>query len=642
MAKAVHPIIRSSDHATCSGSLWTGPGWPRITRFFSLSILLLVSAVFGFSQGSQDIISFLNQTIVWYQQLTEQQQLIKEPSDLLFLNDNRQIADQVSRLSFDFARARAQTLGTQDAGVQVQQDQEGPNLDQYKNLATLASKSDQRIKDTQQELETMRQQLPATSGQKRSLLQATIAETESELALLQARRKSIQNMMEFVIGTASGARQAGLQARIEELARTLPASATESGKQTPAEFNSSTNPSSAAMSGAQKEAPSGIVALADELVTLKRKLNLLDKTIELTDSLSASAKALRDPLVTKVRELGRRGDELMNQPDSQDPDVLAQQRKELDGLTAQFNQLSASMLPLGKQVILLDLYKRNSSHWRNTVSLQHTAALKGLLMRLAILAIAVGLVLGISHLWRQVTFRYIHDVRRRHQFLLLRRIIVAVVIVIIVAVASVSGLGGISTFAGLLTAGVAVALQNVILAIAGYFFLIGKHGVRVGDRIQVSGVVGNVVDIGLIRMHLMELGNGPGAQPTGRIVAFSNAVVFRTHAGLYKQVPGTHFLWHEVTRNLPPGSDYRPVEEKMLEAVNKIFADYAEKLEAQLRRMEHTLKNMHIPSLHPESRVRLTKRGVSITVRYPVDMHHAREMDDRINREVLTETDKIG
>lgn len=332
----------------------------------------------------------------------------------------------------------------------------------------------------------------------------------------------------------------------------------------------------------------------------------------------------------------------MSQPDSQDPVVLAQQKKELDAATAEFKQLSTAMLPLGKQTILLDLYKRNSSKWRNTVSVQYTATAKSLLIRLAILVIAVGLVLGISHLWRRVTFRYIRDIRRRHQFLLLRRIIVAVVIGIMVAVASVSGLGGIGTFAGLLSAGVAVALQNVILAIVGYFFLVGKHGVRVGDRVQVSGIMGNVVDIGLIRMHLMELGRGPNAQPTGRIVAFSNAVVFRTHAGLYKQVPGTHFLWHEVTRNLPPGSDYRPIEEKMLEAVNKVFADYQEELAAQLRRMEHTLKATPVEALHPESRVRLTKHGVSITIRYPVDMHHASEMDDRINREVLAEIESIG
>ncbi len=611
----------------------------QVTRFLLLAILLLAPATAAFPQGSPDIISFLNQTIVWYQQLADQQQLVKEPSDLLFLNDNRQIADQVSRLAFDFARARAQAI-TLEAAAQEQQDEDAPNLDQYKSLTQLAAKSDQKIKDTQQELETMRRQLPSTSGPKRSLLEATIAETESELALLQARRSSLQNMMEFVTGAASGSRQqAGLHARIEELARALPSSATESGKQSPAELNTLANSNSAAIAAGQKETPAGIFALSDELINLRRKLNLLDKIIELTDSLSATSKQLRDPLLVKVRELVRRGDDLMNQPDSQDKNVLAQQRKELDGLTAQFKQLSAAMLPLGKQQILLDLYRRNSSRWRNTVALQHTAILKSLLLRLAFLAIAVGLVLGISHLWKKVTFRYMRDVRRRHQFLVLRRIIVSVVIGILAIVASINGLGGISTFAGLLTAGVAVALQNVILAIVGYFFLIGKHGVRVGDRLQVSGVVGNVVDIGLIRMHLMELGRGPGAQPTGRIVAFSNAVVFRTHAGLYKQVPGTHFLWHEVTRNLPPGSDYRPIEEKMLQAVNKVFADYQEKLEEQLRRMEHVLKTMPIPALHPESRVRMTKNGVSVTIRYPVDMHHAREMDDRINREVLAETD---
>src|SRR5579859_6152444 len=636
MPKAANPITRSpactevrrSDH--------------RITRFF---LLLCLPAVYAFSQNAQDIISFLNQTIVWHQQLSDQQQLVKEPSDVLFLNDNRQIADQVSRLSFDFARARALAVVTQDAVAQAQQDQGSSSLEQYKGLVEMAGKSDQKIKETQQELETMKRQLPSTSGQKRFLLESTIAETESELALLQARRSSIQNMIDFVSSTASGSRQAGLQAKIEELARALPASATETGKQNLAEINTvaGSNPVSAASAGnGQKETPSGIFALTDELFTLRRKLNLLDNAIQLTDSLSESSKALRAPLLVKVRELVRRGDELTNQPDSLDPVVLAQQKKELDSLTAQFKQLTAAMLPLGKQVILLDLYKRNSSHWRAVVNVQHTATLKGLLTRLAILAIAIGLVLGISHLWRQVTFRYMRDVRRQHQFLLLRRIIVGVVIGIMVVVASVSGLGSMTTFAGLLTAGVAVALQNVILAIAGYFFLIGKHGVRVGDRIQVSGVLGNVVDIGLIRMHLMELGAGPAAQPTGRIVAFSNAVVFRTHAGLFKQVPGTHFVWHEVSLNLPPDSDYRPVEEKMLQAVNKVFADYEEKLGVQLRRMEHTLKTMTIHSLHPESRVRLTKRGVNVTIRYPVDMHHAREMDDRVNREVLAATEKIG
>ena len=63
--------------------------------------------------GAEDIISFLNQTIVWSRQLTAEQQLVNEPSDALFLNDSRQIADQIVKLGFDYARARAQALASQ-------------------------------------------------------------------------------------------------------------------------------------------------------------------------------------------------------------------------------------------------------------------------------------------------------------------------------------------------------------------------------------------------------------------------------------------------------------------------------------------------------------------------------------------------
>jgi small-conductance mechanosensitive channel len=119
-------------------------------------------------------------------------------------------------------------------------------------------------------------------------------------------------------------------------------------------------------------------------------------------------------------------------------------------------------------------------------------------------------VYGISELWRRAIYRYVTDVRRRYQFLLIRRIVLWFVIAIIIAAAFASELGAVTTFAGLMTAGIAVALQNVILSIAGYFFLIGKYGLRVGDRVQIADVTGDVVDIGLVRMHIMEVTRGPG------------------------------------------------------------------------------------------------------------------------------------
>src|ERR1051325_5710626 len=103
------------------------------------------------ASNGDDIIPFLNQTIVWYRQITLQQQLATEPSDVLFLNDNRQIADQIVRLSFDFARARAQALSSQPEGISAQAS--GPNS-QYQRLADAATKADQQVKSTQQEIDT--------------------------------------------------------------------------------------------------------------------------------------------------------------------------------------------------------------------------------------------------------------------------------------------------------------------------------------------------------------------------------------------------------------------------------------------------------------------------------------------------------
>src|SRR5260221_11225559 len=93
---------------------------------------------------------------------------------------------------------------------------------------------------------------------------------------------------------------------------------------------------------------------------------------------------------------------------------------------------------------------------------------------------------------------------------------------IIIAIALASELGEVTTFAGLMTAGIAVALQNVILSIAGYFFLFGKYGVRVGDRVNIAGVTGDVVDIGLVGLQMLEITGGLGPAPSSSITACSD------------------------------------------------------------------------------------------------------------------------
>jgi small-conductance mechanosensitive channel len=614
---------------------------------FAISVVLIVAVIAGGAQtspappaatsgasttGTEEIIPFLNQTIVWSRQLSVQQQLVNEPSDALFLNDSRQIADQVVRLAFEFARARAQALASQaEAGIS-NPTQAAPT--QYQRLVDSLARAEQKVKQSQKDLDALRLQLGAATGNKRRTLQAAIDESDSELELFQARRDALRNMLQFAVGTTTGSANTGnLLSQVEELARTLPAAGPNGKDQ--AETNSqSANAAAAASSRERKEIPNNILPLATDLISLRRKLHALDDNLHQTELLTQTAKNLRTPLTARIRELTQKGDAVSAQPDSQDPAVLAQQRKDLDALTAQFKQLSASLLPLGKQNILLDIYKRTTTNWRNAVQSEYQAELKGLLIRLAGLALILGMVLGISELWRRATFRYITDTRRRYQFLLIRRIVLWFLIAIIVAAAFASELGAITTFAGLLTAGIAVALQNVILSIAGYFFLIGKYGLRVGDRVQIAGVTGDVVDIGLVRMQLMEISGGPAPLPTGRVVAFSNAVVFQANAGMFKQIPGTNFLWHEITLTLDSKSNYRQVEQRMMEAVNKIFTEYREKMELQRRNVEHSL-NSSVAAFAPESRLHLTQTSLEIVIRYPVEMGNSGEIDNRVTREIL-------
>ena len=118
--------------------------------------------------------------------------------------------------------------------------------------------------------------------------------------------------------------------------------------------------------------------------------------------------------------------------------------------------------------------------------------------------------------WRRAVLGYAHEPRRRYQLLLLRKIALWTLVVVIIGFTFVTELSSFATFAGLMTAGVAVAMQSVLVSIVGYFFLIGKYGIRVGDRVQIGNVTGEVIDLGLVRMHLMELSRkGRSGRPAG-------------------------------------------------------------------------------------------------------------------------------
>jgi small-conductance mechanosensitive channel len=216
--------------------------------------------------------------------------------------------------------------------------------------------------------------------------------------------------------------------------------------------------------------------------------------------------------------------------------------------------------------------------------------------------------------------------------LLLRRIIVTAGVAGFIVFTVVSEISSLATFAGFITAGLAIALQNVILSVVAYFFLIGKYGVRVGDRVQISGVSGDVIDLGLVRLHLMEI--GPDGQETGRVVVFSNAVLFQPTANFFKQLPGSNVTWHRVQLTLSPGSDYRLAETRLMESVEAVFAKYRDAMEAQHQRLSEDL-SLQMGHFRPHSQLRLTDSGLEMTIRFPVPLDRAATIDDEVTRNLL-------
>jgi len=583
-----------------------------------------------------DVVQFLSKTIYWYQQTQVEQQVVNEPTDLVFAENNEGMAEQVVRLAFDSARRIAQLLEKQAKPTQTQ----NSSLSSFSGLNQIAASIDQQLQQTQNELQSLEQKRESAKGKNREQIDSQIEELKSEIALAQARAMALRSMTSFVSG--SGQMDAtGLRGQIEELARSVPSNLSEPQDKNSNDHGTQPPSSSTKAAAIAKQPASGIWGLISDLFHLSLKTRTLRQQIVSADSLLQTTNQLRTPLVGNLKQLVQSGSQLATQADNSSAAALMQEKQELDALTEQFKQVSAAAIPLDQQAIVLDLYKRSLTTWEQSVASKYLVDIKSLIFRLSFLAVLVGIVFGLGELWRRTIFRYVQDQRRRHQLMLVRRVAVWSAIGLVLVFTFASELGSMVTFAGLITAGVAVALQNVIVAIVGYFFLIGKYGIRVGDRVQVSSVTGTVVEIGMVRFFLMELeANAADFQPTGRIVAFSNSIVFQATPGLFKQIPGTSFIWHEIKLTFAAETDHKTARERMSKAIGAGFADYQESLQTQQRQMEINLVSVPTAELKPRIRSYFTPAGLEFVIRYPVVFQKAQEIDEHLMGSIFAEASR--
>ena len=466
--------------------------------------------------SNQQVIGFLTESIDWYHHCVIERQLATNPVDLVFLEENRAGAAQILQLSFDFARADAQFSAKSQSDTPNSSDAVASGSPDLTHLVQLENSTELQRREASEEIEVITNKLTNARGAEIGELQAALDTAQSRLDVLQAGLATLQQSIAFL--RAFSNREAGdLAATIDDLARTVPDLATPSPSQTQ-------NPASYVL---PKSADSGILALSSQVSTLGRKLSILDDEIRRTDHLRQSTDVLRDPLLASINK----GLPALAQNALQARDLaeLRQQKNRLDELAALLKALSPAVIALDKQRVLLAAYTSHLKSWRAAVIAEDKKLWKNLISRLVGAAAVIGALVILGAVVRRVTRRYMRDADRRHIALVIQRVVLWATIVAVCAFAFASDLTSLATFFGLLAAGVAVALQSVILSAIGYFVLVGRRGMRIGDRVQISGVTGDVTDIGWLQFQLKEI-DSRTQQPTGNVVTFSNSFVLASPA----------------------------------------------------------------------------------------------------------------
>jgi small-conductance mechanosensitive channel len=252
-----------------------------------------------------------------------------------------------------------------------------------------------------------------------------------------------------------------------------------------------------------------------------------------------------------------------------------------------------------------------------------------------VLGTAVVLVVWplLGQLIRRGVARAIDDSSSRYNMTRLGSYILGGIAMLVIARLWIQGIAGVATYFGLLSAGVAIALQDPLTNLAGWLFILIRRPFRVGDRIQVGTNAGDVVDIRPFRFVMLEIGNWVDAdQGTGRLLHVPNALVFKHTVANYDEAFG--YIWNELDVTVTFESDWRAAKK----ALEEILDAQTEKFDDDIRkRIDEAAHVLHIrfPKLTPVVWTSLHDSGVRLTMRYLCKPRMRRSSSTKIWEQVL-------
>lgn len=374
--------------------------------------------------------------------------------------------------------------------------------------------------------------------------------------------------------------------------------------------------------------PHGLLSTFGAWRTLNDKQLEIDHARASADSLAGVLKARHDRLEARVAARTRDSAAARLSHDSTTALLAATQRRALAEKTR-----TTLDQRVEDQRQLSGVY----AGWSTVIVAQERVMINGVLRGIAVILL-IGLLGVIAGRWMQHGIDRVTVDRRRAQTLgMVARVSLQVIAVLLVALVIFGPPDNLGTFLGLTGAGLTVALKDFIVAFVGWFILMGKNGIRIGDLVEINGVTGEVVELGMFYTELLETGSwSESGHPTGRRVAFTNGFAIEGH--YFNFSTSGQWLWDEVRIVVPAGHDPYPLMEALRNLVEDATADSAHQAEAQLKgaRRSPTLATI---TAAPDVSLKPIAGGVEIDIRYITRLPERAELRGKLYQ---TAVDMLG
>ena len=468
---------------------------------------------------ADEVLTALRRTLAWYQQARLAMQSANDAAGGLLVREDEQTVLRVLQRAFDVARARAALLAQPGSGAPSAATPSAARAERRANLEAA-------VREDERELARLRELARNAPPRRRAALEREVVTASRRLDLDRLRLEFVMSLEQADASLASG--DLDLIHQIQALQDAVP------------ELNAATTGQKAVV--ATSPVPStGTWAVVHRLLALQRSRGALDQLTLRTNGLMRDVDADLATTRDTVRALAEHLRALPSNPGDASAAPPAESGQDFQAQLGRVKALATVMLPLRSESALLHRLVADIEGWQRTLERERRHVFEEAALELVGVAVALFVIFIGAILWRVATVHYIGDPYRRRLSITTRNVVVAVAVVLVLVFRFATELTALVTALGFAAAGIAFALQNVILAVAGYFSMVAPNGIRVGDRVSLQGpfgyVHGEVLEIGFVRIRLRELA-GDGLQPTGRTVVFPNSAVFT--GSFYKLPPTPH------------------------------------------------------------------------------------------------------